>query len=262
MANYDRNAYAPYAAGMGRTISAAQYDQGLRSYMLGIYNHMAIALAISGLVAIGTFMLGTSTNAAGRMALTPLGQAIWVSPLKWVIMLAPLAFVFLLSFRWERMSLGALLGTFYAFSAVMGLSLSSVFVIFKLGSIAQVFFITAATFATLSVWGYVTKKDLSGWGTFLFMGMIGLIIASLVNLGVSVYYQTTFPVMQFVISAIGLLIFAGFTAYDTQQIKDGYYELVGDTAAMSKGAVMGALNLYIDFIGIFQSLLSLMGDRD
>ncbi len=162
MAEYDRNAYAPYAAGMGRSMSAAQYDAGLRSYMLGIYNHMSIALAISGLVAIGAFMLGTTTGANGRLALTPFGQAIWLSPLKWVVMLAPLGFVLLLSFRWERMSYGSLLGTFYSFAAIMGLSLSSVFVVFKLGSIAQVFFITAAAFGALSLFGYTTKKDLSG----------------------------------------------------------------------------------------------------
>ena len=182
MADYDRNAYAPYAAGMGRSMSAAQYDQGLRSYMLGIYNHMTIALAISGLVAIGAFMLGTTTGASGKLALTPFGQAIWVSPLKWLVILAPLAFTLVLSFRWEKMSMGALLGTFYTFAAAMGLSLSSVFVIYKLGSIAQVFFITAASFGALSLFGYTTKKDLSSMGKFMMMGLFGLIIAGIVNI--------------------------------------------------------------------------------
>ncbi|MCA0400857.1 MAG: Bax inhibitor-1/YccA family protein [Proteobacteria bacterium] len=262
MADYDRNAYAPYATGMGRTISAAQYDQGLRSYMLGIYNHMGIALAISGLVAIGTFMLGTTTNpanAVGRFAgqlITPFGAAIWASPLKWVVMLAPLAFVFLLSFRWEKMSFGALLGTFYAFAGVMGLSLSSIFVIYKLGSIGQVFFITAASFGALSLFGYTTKKDLSGMGKFMMMGLFGLIIASLVN----IFMKSS--ALQFAINMIGVLVFAGLTAWDTQRLKEEYDAVAGDEVLMQKWSLMGALTLYLNFINMFQMLLSLMGNRN
>lgn len=256
MAEYDRNAYAPYATGMGRTMSAAQYDQGLRSYMLGIYNHMSIALAISGLVAIGAFMLGTTTGAGGRLALTPFGQAIWLSPLKWVVMLAPLAFVFLLSFRWEKMSFGALLGTFYAFAAIMGLSLSSVFVVFKLGSVAQVFFITAAAFGALSLFGYTTKKDLSGMGKFMLMGLFGLIIAGIVNI-----FMKSGP-LAFAINVLGVLIFAGLTAWDTQRLKEEYDVVAGDQVLMQKWSLMGALTLYLNFINMFQMLLQLMGVRN
>jgi len=256
MADYDRNAYAPYAAGMGRSMSAAQYDAGLRSYMLGIYNHMSIALAISGLVAIGAFMLGTTTGANGRLALTPFGQAIWLSPLKWVIMLAPLGFVLLLSFRWERMSYSALLGTFYSFAAIMGLSLSSVFMIYKLGSIAQVFFITAAAFGALSLFGYTTKKDLSGMGKFMLMGLFGLIIASIVNI-----FMKSGP-LQFAINVIGVLVFAGLTAWDTQRLKEEYDVVAGDQTLMQKWSLMGALTLYLNFINMFQMLLALFGVRN
>ncbi|MCZ8184197.1 MAG: Bax inhibitor-1/YccA family protein [Beijerinckiaceae bacterium] len=262
MADYDRNAYAPYATGMGRSMSAAQYDQGLRSYMLGIYNHMSIALAISGLVAIGAFMLGTTTNPAGAAGrafgqlLTPFGAAIWASPLKWVIMLAPLAFVFLLSFRWERMSYTALLGTFYAFAAVMGLSLSSIFVIYKLGSIGQVFFITAASFGALSLFGYTTKKDLSGMGKFMLMGLFGLIIAGIVN----IFMKSS--ALQFAINVIGVLVFAGLTAWDTQRLKEEYDVVAGDETLMQKWSLMGALTLYLNFINMFQMLMQLMGVRN
>lgn len=256
MADYDRNAYAPYATGMGRSMSAAQYDQGLRSYMLGIYNHMTIALAISGLVAIGAFMLGTTTGASGRLALTPFGQAIWMSPLKWVVMLAPLAFTLVLSFRWEKMGMGALLGTFYTFAAAMGLSLSSVFVIYKLGSIAQVFFITAASFGALSLFGYTTKKDLSAMGKFMMMGLFGLIIAGVVN----IFMQSS--ALQFGINLIGVLVFAGLTAWDTQRLKEEYDAVAGDDVLMQKWSLMGALTLYLNFINMFQMLLSLMGNRN
>lgn len=274
MAEFDRR-YA-HAGSVAGTQTGVRVDEGLRAYMLSVYNYMTAGLALTGLVAYFLFTQAVTNDVAlaAKSAsglplalkrgefLTPLGATLYMSPLKWVIMLLPLAFTFFLAFRIYSMSVAGAQIAFWLFSAAMGLSLSTIFLVFKMGSIAQVFFITAATFAALSIYGYTTRKDLSGWGTFLFMGMIGLIIASLVNVGVSVYYQTTFPMMQFVISAIGLLIFSGFTAYDSQQIKDGYYELVGDQAAMSKGAVMGALNLYIDFIGIFQNLLSLMGDRD
>lgn len=257
MADFDRNAYAPYASGMGSTLSAAQYDAGLRSYMLGIYNQMAIALAISGLVAIGAFKLGAVTNEVGRViALTPFGQAIWASPLKWVVMLAPLAFTLVLSFRWERMSMGALLGTFYAFAAVMGLSLSTIFVVFKLGSIAQVFFITAASFGALSLFGYTTKKDLSGMGKFMLMGLFGLIIAGLVNL----FMKSSG--LSFAINMLGVLIFAGLTAWDTQRLKEEYDAVAGDATLAQKWSLMGALTLYLNFINMFQMLLSLIGDRN
>jgi FtsH-binding integral membrane protein len=254
MSNYDRNAATPWGSGVAR-IGTAEYDLGLRSYMLGIYNHMTLALGISALVAWGTFMAATD-QVGGRIVLNSLGQALYLSPLKWVIMLAPLAFVFLLSFRFERMNYGSLLGTFWAFAAVMGLSLSSIFVVFKLGSVVQVFAITAAAFAGLSLYGYTTKRNLSAFGTFLVMGLIGLVIASLVN----IFLQSS--MFQMVISVIGVLVFAGLTAWDTQRLKEEYDVVAGDQALMGKASVMGALTLYLDFINMFQMLLSLFGQRN
>ena len=252
------------------TRTGVAVDEGLRSYMLSVYNYMAGALVLTGLVAYFVFtqavtgdaQMAAKSSTGAVMALkrglflTPFGAMFFASPLKWVVMLAPLAFVFFLSFRVYHMSLGAAQITFWLFAAVMGLSMSSIFLVFTGESITKVFFITAAAFACLSVYGYTTKKDLSGWGTFLIMGVFGIIIAALVN----IFLQSS--ALQFAISVIGVLVFAGLTAYDTQQIKDGYYQLAGDAAAMGKGAVMGALSLYLDFINMFQSLLMLMGNRE
>ncbi len=255
MSNYERNAFGQYGAGVVRA-NQATIDQGLRSYMLGIYNHMTIGLAITGLVALGAYMMAVTTGVNGARALTPFGQAIWVSPLKYLIMLAPLAFILVLSFRFDRMSYTGLLGTFWAFAAVMGLSMSSIFFVFKLGSITQVFFITAATFASLSLIGYTTKRDLSGLGKFLMMGLIGLILASLVN----IFTQSS--ALQFAINVIGVLVFAGLTAWDTQRLKQEYFEVAGDQTLLGKLSLMGALSLYLNFINMFQMLLSLFGDRE
>ncbi len=213
---------------------------------------------MSGIAAYLTVMAATggATGAAGRAALTPFGQMLYLSPLKWVVMLAPLALVFLLSFRVYKMSVPAAQASFWLFAAVMGVSLSSIFLVFKLGSITQVFFVTSAAFAGLSLYGYTTKKDLSGWGSFLIMGVIGIIIAALVN----IFLQSS--ALQFAISVLGVLIFAGLTAYDTQTIKDHYYQIAGDATLMAKGAIMGALNLYLDFINMFTSMLQLFGERD
>jgi uncharacterized protein len=233
-------------------------DQGLRAFMLGVYNNMVLGLAISGLVAFGTNMLAVTQNAAGRIALTPLGQALYVSPLKWVVMLAPLAFIFFFSFHMDRMSAAAARTTFLAFAAVMGLSLSTLLVVFKLGSIVQVFFITAAAFGALSLYGYTTQRSLSGMGSFLLMGLIGLILASLVNIFLAS------SALQFVISVIGVLIFAGLTAYDTQKLKEMYFYELGtlDGEIAVNASIFGALTLYLDFINMFQFLLSLMGSRN
>jgi FtsH-binding integral membrane protein len=247
MADYDRNAYAPYATGMGRTMSAAQYDQGLRSYMLGIYNHMTIALAITALVAVGIGSMGRTSGIA---------QLLYGTPLKYVIMFAPLIFTLVLSFRWEKMSYGALLGTFYAFAATMGLSMGAIFFVFKLGSIAQTFLITATAFGGLSLFGYTTKKDLSGMGKFMLMGLIGLILASVVN----IFMKS--GTLQFAINVIGVLVFAGLTAWDTQRLKEEYDVVAGDQALMQKWSLMGALTLYLNFINMFQMLLQLMGVRN
>lgn len=238
-------------------------DQGLRSYMLGVYNYMAAGILLTGVVAFVMFSMLTTNDpslAAAKLRngvlLTQTGQAVYGSPLMWVIVLAPLAFVLLLSFRVYSMSVGATQLAFWAFAAVMGASMSTIFLRYTGQSITQIFFVTAAMFAALSLYGYTTKKDLSGWGTFLFMGVIGLILASLVN----IWLQS--PALFFALSAICVLVFAALTAYDTQQIKDNYYQISGDAAMLAKGSVMGALNLYLDFINMFQGMLALFGSRE
>ena len=255
MAQFDNN-YAQ--SGQATRQSGAVVDQGLRSYMLRVYNYMAGGVALSGLAAYATNYAATGgvVGRAGRAALTPFGQMLYTSPLKWVVMLAPLAMVMLLAFRVHKMSVGAAQVSFWTFSAIMGVSLSSILLIFKLGSITSVFFTTSAAFAALSLYGYTTKKDLSGWGSFLIMGVVGLLIAGLVN----IFLQSS--ALQFAISALGVLIFAGLTAYDTQSIKDNYYAIYQDATAVSKGAIMGALTLYLDFINMFTSMLNIFGDRE
>jgi len=254
MSDFDRNATARWGQSVDRA-GSAEIDQGLRSFMLGVYNYMTIGLGITGLAALGVNMLATTQTAAGKMALTPLGQALYLSPLKWVVILAPLAFVLFFSFRIEKMSAASARTMFFAFSAVMGVSLSSALVVFTGASVVRAFFITSATFGALSLYGYTTKRDLSAMGSFLVMGLFGLIIASLVNL----FMQSS--MMQFVLSILSVGIFAGLTAWDTQSIKEMYYEADGSEVAIKK-SVNGALMLYLDFINIFQSLLSLTGSRN
>jgi len=219
---------------------AATTDVGLRSYMLRVYNYMCVALAVSGAMA---FYVSTSPT---------LQQAIFGTPLKWVVFLAPLGLVFFLSARIHKMSATAAQTTFWVFAALMGMSLASIFIAYTPESITRVFFITAGAFAGLSLVGYTTKKDLSGMGTFLFMGVIGLIIAMVVNmfLGSSM--------LQLGISVIGVLIFAGLTAYDTQKIKLMYYEADGAEVAAKK-SIMGALKLYLDFLNMFIFLMHILG---
>jgi uncharacterized protein len=220
----------------------SQYDVGLRKYMLNVYNYMAAALALTGIVAMVVVQSETMM------------QLIFNTPLKWVVMLAPLGFVFFLGFRIHKMSASAAQMTFWAFAAVMGLSLSSIFAIYTGTSIARTFFITAVAFGALSLYGYTTKRDLSAFGSFLIMGVVGLFLASIVN----IFLQST--MMHMVISAVGVLLFAGLTAYDTQKIKDIYNELDSSEVA-GKKAIMGALNLYLDFINMFMFLLQFLGDR-
>ncbi|MDA4845522.1 Bax inhibitor-1/YccA family protein [Hoeflea poritis] len=229
------------------TQAGAAIDEGLRSYMLRVYNLMALGLAITGVAAYGTYVMAASNQAFAQM--------LYASPLRWVIMLAPLALVFFLSFRINKMSVSAAQTTFWIYSALMGISLSSIFLVFTGQSIVQTFFITAASFGALSLWGYTTKRDLSGMGSFLFMGLIGIIIAMVVNIFLAS------SALQFAISAIGVLVFAGLTAYDTQQIKEMYYEGDGATVAGRK-AIMGALRLYLDFINLFLFLLQFLGNRE
>ncbi|RZJ41058.1 MAG: Bax inhibitor-1/YccA family protein [Brevundimonas sp.] len=230
-------------------------DQGLRTYMLKVYNLMALGLAITGVAAYAMFSLSVVTNGAGDItALTPLGQAVFGSPLKWVLMFAPLGLVMFLSFRVDKMSVGAAQMTFWAYAGLVGLSLATIFMVYTQESIVQVFFVTAASFGALSLFGYTTKRDISAWGSFLFMGVIGILIASVVNIFLAS------SALSFAISAIGVLVFAGLTAYDTQQIKEMYYEGDG-TAVMGRKAIMGALRLYLDFLNMFMFLLQLFGDR-
>jgi FtsH-binding integral membrane protein len=242
--------------------AGAQIDQGLRSYMLQVYNYMAGGVALSGLVAYAINQMAVTTDQTqavakfGKMLLTPFGKMLYTTPLMWVLAFAPLAFVFFLSFRIYKMSTAGAQIAYWSFAAVMGASLSTILLRYTGASVANVFFITAIAFGALSLFGYTTKKDLSGWGSFLIMGVVGLILASLLNI-----WMQSGP-LQFAISCIGVLVFAGLTAYDTQTIKDHYYEVAHDGALMAKSAIMGALNLYLDFINMFQSLLYLAGDRE
>lgn len=258
MSNFERNAYVPY----GGVATQAQIDQGLRAYMLGVYNQMVLGLAITGLAALGFYMLsvtGDPSLAVGKLRngtmLTQFGATMYTSPLKWVVMFAPLAVVFFFSFRIQSMSAAAARGTFLLYAALVGVSMATVFFVFTHTSIVRVFFITAAAFGTLSLYGYTTKKDLSGMASFLIMGLFGLLIASIVN----IFLASTG--LQWAISMLGVLIFAGLTAYDTQNIKQMYYESMG-TEMAEKLSVYGALQLYMDFLGMFQMLLSLLGDRE
>lgn len=241
MAEFDRQTVGTRAG------SAAAIDEGLRSYMLRVYNYMSAGLAITGVVAFFFNQWVLSSEA--------LVQLVYGSPLQWVIMLAPLAFVLVLSFGINKMSFATAQLTFWAFATVMGLSLSSIFLVYTGASIAQVFFITAATFGVMSLYGYTTKRDLTGMGSFLMMGLIGLIIAMVVN----IFLQSS--MLDFAISAIGVLIFVGLTAYDTQKIKEEYMETDG-SETMGKKAIMGALRLYLDFINLFLMLLRLLGNRN
>ncbi len=217
-------------------------DAGLRSYMMRVYNYMAGGLAITGVVAYAA----AASGLYAALVHTPI--------LFWIVVFAPLGLVLLLSFRIQKMSLGAAQATFWGYAGLVGLSLAGLFLIYTGASIAEVFFITAATFLAMSLWGYTTKKDLTGFGHFLIMGLIGVIIASLVNL----FLHS--PGMYFAISVIGVLVFTGLTAYDTQRIKEMYWEGDGEVVA-GKKAIMGALALYLDFINLFIMLMQLMGQR-
>lgn len=226
--------------------ASAEIDAGLRTYMLSVYNYMVMGLALTGVVALLT---------ASSPALL---QTIYGTPLKWVVMLAPLGFVMFFSFRIQKMSTGAAQASFWAFAALMGLSLAYIFVAYTGASVARVFFITAGTFGAMSLYGYTTKRDLTAMGSFLFMGLIGIILASLVNIFLAS------SALQFAISVIGVLVFVGLTAYDTQAIKNEYVGGLehADGGVQTKGAIMGALRLYLDFINLFLMLLQLFGNRE
>jgi uncharacterized protein len=228
----------------GRDVSV---DAGLRAHMLSVYNYMASGVLLTGVVAL----LFSQWDGAYDILFGP-------GILKWVIMLAPLAFVLVLSFGINKLSTGTAQLLYWSFAVVMGISLASIFFVYTDASIALTFFATAAAFASLSLWGYTTQKDLSGWGTFLLMGVVGLIVASVLTMFMSPAGQQT---MNLVIGAVGVLIFAGLTAFHTQQVKSLYFELQG-TEFLGKAAIMGALALYLDFINMFLMLLRLMGSRE
>ncbi|MCJ2183922.1 Bax inhibitor-1/YccA family protein [Novosphingobium sp. 1949] len=225
----------------GRTAGGVAYDAGLRKYMLSIYNYMASGVLLTGVVA----MLFASSGFAVQVLM---------SPLRWVLMLAPFGFILALNFGLNKMQTSTVRMLYWGFAVVFGLSLSSVFLVYTGQSIATTFFATAAAFAGLSLFGYTTKKDLSGFGTFLIMGLVGILVASLINL----FLHSS--ALQMAISILGVLLFAGLTAYDTQKLKVQYQYLAG-TEFLGKAVVMGALTLYLDFINMFLFLLNFLGDR-
>lgn len=241
-----QNQFDPRMTGVDPAISVgvprAARDAGLRSYMLSVYNYMASGVLLTGIVAL-------------LFANSAFGQQIMATPLRWLIVLSPLAIVFAMSFGQNKFSEGTLQVMYWAFATLMGLSLSTIFLIYTGGSIAVTFFATAAAFAGLSLYGYTTKRDLSGMGKFLLMGVIGLIVASVANMFIG-----SEP-MMYAISFIGVLIFAGLTVYDTQKLKEQYAYLRGTDFA-GKAVILGALNLYLDFINMFLFLLRFMGSRD
>ncbi len=250
MSNYDRNGSTRWGAGVARS-QGAELDQGLRAYMLGIYNHMTIGLAITAMVALGTNMLAVTAD----RHLTAFGEAIYRGPLHWVVWLAPLGFVLFFSFRLNQMSAATARSVFYLYAATMGVFLSTILIVYTGQSIVRSLFVTAGAFGGLSLYGYTTRRDLSGMGAFLTMGLIGLILASLVN----VFTQSTG--LQFALSCLTVLIFAGFTAYDTQMLKEMYY-VSDDAQTATKKSIFGALKLYLDFINIFLAVLQLTGSRN
>lgn len=252
MSDYDR--YAGPRPGAGYARSGAVVDQGLRAYMIGVYNYMTLGLGVTGLAAYAAFALGTVDVGNGRLGLTDFGHAIYVSPLRWLIVLSPLAIVFWISARIQSMSVSTARNAFIAFAALIGLSMSALLVVYTGASIGRAFFATAAAFASLSLYGYTTQRSLSAMGSFMMMGVVGLIIASLLNM----FLHSTG--LQFGISLLAVVVFAGLTAWDTQSIKEMYY--AGDGYDMvQKKSIHGALRLYLDFINMFQAILMLTGSQ-
>jgi uncharacterized protein len=274
MVDFDRSAAGRPFGGAMTNAEAAAIDAGLRAHMLSIYNYMVLGLVITGVAAFGVYALSVTGDisaaakitrdgieipirlAGVNMYLTPLGYTMFVGPLKWPIILAPLALVFALGFGIERMRPTTAQLVFWLYAALVGLSLASIFMVYTQTSVVRVFFITAASFGALSLWGYTTQRDLTGIGSFLVMGLFGVIIASLVNL----FFVSS--ALQWVISVVGVLVFSGLTAWDTQRLKNEYiyFAMDGDTAQRS--AIMGALSLYLDFVNLFTLLLQLLGERD
>lgn len=253
MSFYDRNQNSFLGQNYAKPGIGAQ-EMGLAAYMRGVYNNMVIGLIITGLAAWLTNLMAVTETASGHLALSAFGHAIYASPLRWVIMLAPLGLVMLFSFQLNRMQADTARALFFVFAAVMGLSLSSILLVYTGESITQVFFITAFSFAGLSFYGYTTQRSLSAMGSFMMMGLWGIIIASFVN----IFMQSS--EIQWATSFLAIIIFAGLTAWDTQAIKQLYYAGDGYEVAAKK-SIYGALMLYMDFINIFISLLQIMGTR-
>src|SRR5580698_6386369 len=250
MSDFDRNVAS---ARTGYRTDQVAIDVGLRAHMIRVYNYMAAGVALTGLVAWFTFSAAV-TDVGGSLQLTSFGQTIFQGPLMWILILAPLGLVFLLSFGINRLSASTALMLFFVYAGLLGLSLASIFLVYTGASITRVFFISAATFGAMSLYGYTTQRDLTAIGSFLFMGLIGIVVASLVNL----FLQSSG--LYWVISVLGVIIFVGLTAYDTQSIKEMYSPMDDGTIAGRK-AVMGALRLYLDFINLFLMLLRMFGDR-
>ncbi|MEX0286107.1 MAG: Bax inhibitor-1 family protein [Paracoccaceae bacterium] len=251
--------------GAAAGVRSAEIDAGLRAHMNKVYGTMSVGMFITFAAAWAISGLSVTADPSQAVAqigegkyLTSLGAAIYTSPLKWVIMFLPLAFIFGFGAAVNRLSASAAQLVFYTFAAVMGVSISWIFLVFTGFSIIQVFLVTSIAFAGLSLWGYTTKKDISGWGSFLIMGVIGILVASIINIFLGS------PAIAFAISILGVLIFAGLTAYDTQNIKNTYLQMAhtGDQEWLGKAAIMGALSLYLDFINMFMFLLQLLGSRE
>ncbi len=251
MSDFDRNV----AARGGYRADQVAIDQGLRAHMIRVYNYMAGGVALTGVLAWITFQYAVVTNEAGTItALTPLGQALFKGPMMWVLILVPLGLVFFLSFRINSLQAGTARALFFLYAGLLGVSLASIFMVYTQASIARVFFISAASFGALSLWGYTTQRDLTGMGSFLIMGLFGLIIAMVVNM----FLRSSG--LDWALSVMGVLIFAGLTAWDTQKIKE-FYDPMDDGTVAGRKVVMGALALYLDFINLFLMLLRLLGDR-
>ena len=273
MGDFDVSIIGSRRGGPVTNAEAAAIDAGLRGYMLRIYNYMALGLAITAVAAFGIYALSVTDDAtvaahivrggtdaparlAGDLYLTPLGYTVFVSPLKWVVIFAPLALVFALSFGIERLRPATAQVLFWIYAALIGLSLGSIFMVYTQTSVVRVFFITAADFGALSLWGYTTQRDLTGVGSFLVMGLFGIIIAGFVN----VWLDS--PTLLWTVSIVGVLVFSGLTAWDTQRIKNEYIygAMDGDTA--ERTAILGALSLYLNFINLFALLVQLLGQRE
>jgi FtsH-binding integral membrane protein len=251
MSDFDRNV----AARGGFADRTVAIDAGLRAYMLRVYNYMAAAVALTGVVAYATFSAAVVTDASGKItALTSFGQAIFSGPLSIVLLLGTLGLVFFISFRINHLQYTTAMTLFMLYAALLGVTLSSIFLAYTGASITRVFFISAASFGALSLYGYSTQRDLSAMGSFLIMGLFGIIIASLVN----IFLKSSG--LDWAISVIGVGVFAGLTAWDTQRIKE-MYDSMDDDGTMGRKAIMGALSLYLDFINLFLMLLRLVGDR-